>query len=156
MASVGRTFLAACTMAPSRLCISSIRATGASAVCVGQDARSSSAALSVVGWSFSNALCCGPGGLTISSMRFTGSLVKLVDWSLQSEARLVAPEGPLAAVPRPCPMSSAPIASRRCLCSLFSESYKVASAGRTTSIALIVASRRLSTASSRASGVSGG
>ena len=35
-------------MAPSRLCISSARATGASAVRVGQDARSSSAAFSDV------------------------------------------------------------------------------------------------------------
>ena len=98
----GGRFLAACTRAPSRLCISSSRATGASAARVGQDARSSSAAFSDVCLSFSNALCCGPAGLTTSSIRCTGSLVKLAAWSLQSEARLVTPEGPLAVVSRPC------------------------------------------------------
>jgi hypothetical protein len=97
-------------MAPSRLFISSSRGTGASAICVGQDERSSPAAFSDVCLSFSNALCCRPVGLTISSMRCTGNLVKLVAWSLQSEARLVTPEEPLAAVPRACPVSSAPIA----------------------------------------------
>ena len=49
-----------------------------------------------------------------------------------------------------------PRASKRCFCSSLNESYNRASAGRTIWIACIIASRRCSTASSRASGVSGG
>jgi hypothetical protein len=89
--------------------------------------------------SLSKAFCCCPVGLMISSMRCTGSLVKLAAWSPQSEANVVASEELVPAVPRPYSVYFAPSASKRCLWSSFSESYKCGSAGRTISMACIVA-----------------
>ena len=89
--------------------------------------------------SLSKAFCCCPVGLMISSMRCTGSLVKLAAWSPQSEANVVASEELVPAVPRPYSVSFAPSASKRCLWSSFSELYKCGSAGRTISMACIVA-----------------
>ena len=141
----------ACTIACSRSLIASRRATGFSAICVGQDARSSSAALADTALRFSHACSCCSLGLTVCSMRWMGSFVKLSACRLQSEARLPATELPRV----PAPFASAPMASSRCLCSSFREAYKVARGGRTIWIACIVASSRFSTASSRPSGVSG-